>query len=174
MTSIVARRRGGRGIHPHGAVLQPRPEGNGRTHKRKALPEYLEAPEVQTLIHAAPHPKAALLMLLQWRAGLLVSEALAVEMDDLKLDGDQPTLRVRRGKGGEQRLVPVHPELGAALRLMLAYAPVGQAPLIDVHRATAWRWVKDALSRAQAAGSLPEGRVVGTHTLRQRGAALAG
>ena len=47
------------------------------------LPEYLEMAEVNALIAAAPNPKARLIMLEQWRAGLRVSEALALEARDL-------------------------------------------------------------------------------------------
>ena len=54
-------------------------------------------------------------MLEQWRAGLRVSEALGLEVRDLSLDTASPTVRVRSGKGGKSRLVPVHPELHGAL-----------------------------------------------------------
>ena len=57
-------------------------------------------------------PKAKLLILLQWRAGVRVSETLNVAASDFSLDAHRPTLRVRMGKGGESsRIVPVHPEL---------------------------------------------------------------
>ena len=56
-------------------------------------------------------PKAELLILLQWRAGLRLSEALNVAASDFSLDADMPALRVRMGKGGKSRIVPVHPEL---------------------------------------------------------------
>ena len=50
---------------------------DGATPKReKRIPEYLEADEINAIIKAAPSPKAKLLMLQQWRAGLRVSEAL--------------------------------------------------------------------------------------------------
>ena len=75
------------------------PEGKGST-----LPEYLEAQQVQAILAAAPNPRARLLMLLQWRAGLRVSEALALETPDLSLDSDQPTIRFRQGKGGRSRM----------------------------------------------------------------------
>ena len=39
-----------------------------------------EADEVNAIIRAAPSPKAKLLMLEQWRAGLRVSEALDLEV----------------------------------------------------------------------------------------------
>ena len=44
---------------------------------------------------AAADPQARLLMLEQWRAGLRVSDALALEAVDLRLDTDRPTLQVR-------------------------------------------------------------------------------
>ena len=50
------------------------------------LGRYLEMVEVNALIAAAPNPKARLIMLEQWRAGLRVSEALALEARDLHLD----------------------------------------------------------------------------------------
>ena len=59
------------------------------------------------IIRAAPSPKAKLLMLQQWRASLRVSEALDLEVRNLSLDTASPTLRVRSGKGGKSRLVPV-------------------------------------------------------------------
>ncbi len=75
----------------------------------KKLPEYLEAHEVNALLRAAPNPSARLLMMVEWRAGLRVSEALALEVGDLSLDVELPTLRVRQGKGRKARKVTVHP-----------------------------------------------------------------
>ena len=40
-------------------------------------------------------PRARLLMLEQWRAGRPVSEALALEVADLSLDTELPTIRVQ-------------------------------------------------------------------------------
>ena len=36
--------------------------------------------------------------MIEWPAGLRVSEALALEVSDLSLDVEMPTLRVRQGK----------------------------------------------------------------------------
>ena len=58
---------------------------------------------------------AKLLILEQWRAGLRVSEASALENRDLFLDSGWPTLRVRRGKSNKARVVPMHPKLQTAL-----------------------------------------------------------
>lgn len=157
-------RRGGHDLYPKGRGLQQISKGN-----RRALPEYLEPEEVQALLRCAPHVQAALVMLLGWRGGLRISEALALEAADLSLEGDLPTLRIRQGKGGRSRLVPVHPELGAAVRTAIAYS--GQkGRLVETSRSTAWRWVKEALARAVELGTIPAGRHVGTHTLRHSAA----
>ena len=86
-TTALTRRRRPRGQYPkridRGQELQPKP-----------LPQYLEAHEVSAIIRAANDPRARLLMTEQWRAGLRVSEALALEVSDLSLDAELPTLRV--------------------------------------------------------------------------------
>ena len=75
-TTAISRRRRPRGRYPKtqdGAVAK----------REKRIPEYLEADEINAIIRAAPSPKAKLLMLQQWRAGLRVSEALDLEVRDL-------------------------------------------------------------------------------------------
>ena len=158
-TSLSTRRV--RGIHPKGGKTQQKSRGKDST-----LPEYLEAHEVQALIADAPHARAKLLILTQWRAGLRVSEALALESGDLSLDADRTTLRVRSGKGGKARIVPVHPELQAALIAVLNYADVGRGRIVNASRSTVWRWVQSAAFRAEVYGELPPGRRIGTHTFR--------
>ena len=121
---------------------------------------------MDAVIRAAEDPRAKLLMLTQWRAGLRVSEALALDVSDLSLDSDLPTIRVRSGKGRKARVVPVHPELAAAFRMALSYRNVSEGRLIEAHRSTAWRWVQAAVERAEGLGAIAPGRRVGTHTLR--------
>lgn len=161
MTTAVSRTRRARGIHRKGAALQ---QHSGR--KGSTLPEYLEKHEVDALVAAAPNAQARLLILEQWRAGLRVSEALGLETRDLNLAGDRLTLRVRAGKGRKGRVVPVHPQLQAALIAATTYGSVENGPLAPVSRTTAWRWVRQAARRAVDAGQLGPGRRVGTHTLR--------
>ena len=159
MTTTIARRRRPRGQHP-------RRVGSGQELVPKPLPQYLEAHEVSAIIRASDDPRARLLMTEQWRAGLRVSEALALEVSDLSLDTDLPTIRIRSGKGRKSRIVPVHPDLRAAFSMALAYGNVSEGRIIDVHRTTAWRWVQKAVERAEQLGAIPLGREVGTHTFR--------
>ena len=112
------------------------------------------------------NPRAKLLMLEQWRAGLRIAEVLALEVSDLSLDAEPPTLRVRAGKGNRSRIVPMHRELQAALRSALSYGSISQGRLVDVHPSTAWRWVRAAVTRAEEMGAVKPGRRIGTHTLR--------
>ena len=133
----------------------------------RQLPEYLESHEVDALIRAAPNPRARLLFLVEWRAELRNSEALAVEARDLSLDTDRPTIRVRRGKGSKARIVSVHPELHTALKSALEFGDVGSGDrLVSASSATADRWIKTAASRATELGMIPTGRRISNHTLR--------
>ena len=158
-STALTRRRRPRGRYPK--------TQDGATPKRqKRIPEYLEAGEVNAIIRAAPNPKAKLLMLEQWRAGLRVSEALDLEVRDLSLDTPNPTLRIRSGKGGKSRLVPMHPELHGALSGALSYGDISQGRIVQAHPATAWRWVQAAVKRAEELGAFAPGKRVGTHTLR--------
>ena len=162
MTTAIVSRRGGRGQHP-------KSQGTVQNTERKVtpLPEYLEKPEINALMAAAPHARARLLILLQWRAGLRVSEALGVERRDLTLGVDNPTLRVRRGKGYRASVVPVHPELESALRMYLDLLPRGHdGALVGVARQNAWAWVKKAVAVCEKSGQLAAGRKIGTHTFR--------
>ena len=151
--------------HRKGAPARQSPQGKG------SLPEYLLPGEVEALIRLAPHADARLLMLIQWRAGLRISEALDIEARDVDLGGDNPTLRVRLGKGQRSRIVPVHPELAAALRLHLDYGSRSGrvsrgAQLVGVGRQQGSRWIAQTVARAVEVGALAPGRRVTSHTLR--------
>ena len=159
-TTAVERYRRPRGQHP-----RPRRDVDEKTVEQ--LPEYLEAHEVDALIRAASNPRARLLFLIEWRAGLRISEALALEDRDLSLDGELPSLHVREGKGSKPRIVPVHPELRTALTSALEFGDVGHGDrLVRASRATADRWIKAAAARAVELGVIPAGRRVSNHTLR--------
>ena len=131
-----------------------RQRASGNVARRKTLPEYLLLEDVVALMKQAASMTARLLMLIQWRAGLRVSEALVLEVKDLDLYADQPVLKVREGKGGKDRMVPIHPELRTALINTIEFGDVRGA-LFNAHRSTAHTWVKKALESAQAAGEIP-------------------
>ena len=86
---------------------------------------------MNAVIRTAEEPRAKLLMLTQWRAGLRVSEALALDVSDLSPDSDLSTIRVRSGKGRKARVVPVHPERAAAFRMALSYGNIREGRLIE-------------------------------------------
>ena len=133
----------------------------------KKLPEYIEAHEVNALLRAAPNPRTRLLMMIEWRAGLRVSEALALEVGDLSLDVDLPTIRVRQGKGRKARIVPVHPELHSALTSTLQFGNIDQGDkIVRASRSTADRRMREATAGAQKDGAIAPGRRISNHTLR--------
>ena len=142
--AIAQRTRRPRGQHP-------RPRRNGQETPARHLPEYLEAHQVEALIRAAPNSRGRLLFLIEWRAGLRISEALALEARDLSLESDLPSIHVREGKGSKPRIVPVHPELQAALISALEFGDVGRDDrLVRASRATADRWIKIAAAKPES------------------------
>ena len=66
-TGPATRNRRPRGLHPKKADQPSEPI-------EKKLPECLEAHEVNAPLRAAPHARAKLLMMIEWRARLRVSE----------------------------------------------------------------------------------------------------
>ena len=142
------------------------------SYRNRPVPEYLNADEVQGLITAAPNPNARMLMMVQWRAGLRISEALALDRRDVRIGDDHPILIVRRGKGNRSRVVPVHPELVLELNIALGYIARADSPLITTlrktraSRTTGSRWIDEAVAKAVAAGVLKANRKVSSHTLR--------
>ena len=133
----------------------------------KKLPDYLGAHEVNALLRAAPNSRARLLMMIEWRAGLRVSEALALEVGDLSLDVELPTLRVRQGKGRKARIVPVHPELRSALTCALQFGNIDpENKIVHASRSTADRWGRAATERTQRDGAIAARRRISNHTPR--------
>ena len=53
-----------------------------------------------------------------------------------------------------------------ALNNVLAYGDISQSRIIEAHPATAWRWVKTAVKRAEELGAIAPGKHISTHTLR--------
>jgi integrase/recombinase XerC len=167
MTTGLAKRNGS---IPTRKSQIPQQRSGSKVARQQCLPAYLEPKEVEALLAQAPHAQARLLMLVQWRAGLRISEALGLEIPDLSFDQDNPTVRVKRGKGNKARFVPMHLELAAAFRSYLDYAPSKRGRIFNICRSTGWRWTNEALARAILLNQISPGRPVHPHTLRHSAA----
>jgi integrase/recombinase XerD len=93
----------------------------------RLLPETLTVSEVESLLEAAPDLRARALLELLYAAGLRVSEALGLDLEDLSLDGG--FVRVI-GKGDKERLVPVG---DVALDWLRAWLIEGRPALLALH-----------------------------------------
>ncbi len=140
---------------------------------KKRLPKALSIDEVTRMIDAADLSdvrglRARALVDLLYSTGARVSEALALDIDDV----DGQVIRVR-GKGNKERLVP----LGALARASLdAYLVRGRPSLVRAGKGSAAVFINERGSRLsrQSAGADVEllaglaniGRAVSPHTLR--------
>lgn len=138
--------------------------------------------EVRALIDAASHPRTRAAILLAYGAGLRISEVAALTTD--QIDGKRGVLRVRRGKGGKDRLAPLSPTLLAKLRAYWREARPPGAVLFpgQLGKPISDQALRDGFHRAlRASGIEPRGRRLTFHTLRhsfathqlQRGASVA-
>lgn len=148
--------------------------------------DYLTKGQVDILLHNTPHspgglPKLAFLFM--WRAGLRISEVLNLRMSDIfddRIEDDSDGrrvyfIKVRQGKGGKDRVVPMHPELAVQFIGFLEYAGKNANDLIfesprkkdglktglAYDASTVWRWLKKAQQNCELA-SFP----TSPHTLR--------
>ncbi len=167
MTTGLATRSVGRPVKKNQHVRQK----TGGTVAQQ-LPEYLLPDQVEALMKQAPNAQAEVLMLTQWRAGLRISEALGLEVGDLDFaeDGDNATLRIRRGKGNKPRFVPLHLELAAALRTYIRMGNIRRGKVFSTTRSTAWRWMQSSLAKAKGLNQVPQDKEAGTHILRHSAA----
>jgi len=144
------------------------------------LPEYLEPQQIETLIDFAAQDSriAANFILTMWRAGLRVSEAVALNAEDLKFSSDRPQIHVRHGKGNRERFVPAHPELLRTLKEHLQYTHIrGKQPVFMVERTgqrasrvTGWQWTQRAYVKALRARAIDPDAVVHPHIFRHSAA----
>lgn len=92
--------------------------GRHMTRSRKLPAEPLSKDQVLALMRASSNRaptgiRNRALIVLLWRAGLRISEALALHVKDL--DAKEGTVRVLHGKGDKSRVVPLDPEAFAVV-----------------------------------------------------------
>lgn len=90
----------------------------------RQLPRVLEVEEITALIDAEAvswrTTRDTALIEVMYGSGLRVSEAAALDVGDLDLD--ERLIRVREGKGGKDRIVPLGPPAADAIRAWLGVA----------------------------------------------------
>lgn len=82
----------------------------------KRLPQILTRQEVWRLIEASATLRARTLLTTTYAAGLRVSEVCALQLSDIESAPDRMCLKVRQGKGGEDRYTLLSPRLLETLR----------------------------------------------------------
>ena len=132
----------------------------------KRLPQILSREEVTRLIESAATLRGRTLLTTTYAAGLRVSEVCALQLSDIKSAPDRMCLKVRQGKGGQDRYTLLSPRLLDTLRLYwrdrrprqwLFPNRSGSAPIDLVTAQRIYYGARDT------AGIAPKG---GIHTLR--------
>lgn len=132
----------------------------------KSLPRILSRDEVRRLFAHAANLRARALLMATYAAGLRVSEVCALQLTDIESAPDRMCIKVRQGKGGQDRYTMLSPALLETLRdycrfyhpvTWLFPNPSGTGP---IDPATAQRMYCAARDRAGL------GKNGGIHTLR--------
>jgi site-specific recombinase XerD len=132
----------------------------------KRLPQILTRGEVSRLIDAAPTFRGRTLLALTYAAGLRLSEVCALQLSDIESAPERMCIKVRQGKGAQDRYTLLSPRLLEMLRrywrdqrprTWLFPNRSGRAP-IDVNTAQ-----RIYCAARDTAGIAPEG---GIHSLR--------
>jgi integrase/recombinase XerD len=83
----------------------------------KRLPQILSREEVKRVIGAAGTVRARTLLSITYAAGLRVSELCALQVADIESAPDRMCLKVRQGKGAQDRYTLLSPRLLSVLRV---------------------------------------------------------
>ena len=109
----------------------------------------LAEPEVAAVIRAASTPRDRALLAVMLGASLRVAEVVGLDVTDVREDGEGGTmLHVRQGKGRNDRMVPVQPDVARLVRGYLAASGRRLGEIGSLFRA-----------HDPAAGKLPRGRL---------------
>lgn len=130
----------------------------------KRLPVVLSREEVQRLFEAAGNLKHRTILMTLYATGLRIAEALALQLGDI--DSARMLLRVRHGKGGKDRYVPLSETLLEHLRRYWHFYRPGHwlFPSVDPRRTLTASTVQRVC--AKAAGKAGLSKKVTPHTLR--------
>ena len=112
------------------------------------VPRSFPLPDLrQILLAAEPDPRLYIMAALAYFAGLRAAEIAAVRVEDLTM-GDRPRLVVH-GKGGRDRILPLHPELRAAVvRVLAEQGHPNVGPIVSSRRRPGEPMTPGSVSRA--------------------------
>ncbi len=127
------------------------------------LPRVLQVDEASAVVEAPPLARDRALLEVGYGSGLRVSELVGLDVDDVDLA--ERVVRVRRGKGGKDRVVPLGSEAAAAVTEWLAVRGLAAGPMFlnQRGRRLGVRSAYDVVRGAAAAQGVPE---VHPHALR--------
>lgn len=133
----------------------------------QSLPEILSRQELARLFAVACHLKARTFLMVAYGTGLRLSEVCHLRVDDIDSHADRMCVRVRQGKGGKDRYVPLEEDTLKTLRTWWHIARPRSwifggtdDPTQPLYAKTAQRWYRSACARA---GITKRG---GIHSLR--------
>jgi site-specific recombinase XerD len=82
--------------------------------------QVLSEAEMGRVLQAVTNPRDLTIVTILLGAGLRVAELVALDVEDLHSDSEEGAfLHIRMGKGGKDRLVPVHEEVSVAIHKYL-------------------------------------------------------
>lgn len=90
---------------------------------------------------------------LMYRAGLRISEVLALRPEDIRINGEGAYLRIMRSKRGKSRNVPIGPKLVSYIEGWRAVRPDGDFFICgdkgqELHQQSVWASIKVAVRKA--------------------------
>ena len=139
-----------------------------------AVPHCWTAEQVNHLLDAlegSNRDRARTAALIMWRAGLRISETLALEWRHVEYSGDNPSILIRSQKTGRERRVPLHSEL---VELFKGWPsePSPEDPVVGLPMRTALRQIREGFRLAGLDSESPGTgrRLAGAHSLRHSAA----
>jgi integrase/recombinase XerC len=123
----------------------------------RTLPRHLSVPQAHEVVEEEPSPRDRALLEVLYGGGLRVGELVALDVPDVDLA--TAIVRIRRGKGGKERRVPLGPPAVAAVRAWLAERPDAEDDALFVDRngrRLSDRSVRRVVAKAGARAGVPD------------------